>query len=64
MSGQEVDLELQGALRNQEGYSSAQSRTLPVRIIPHRCMPDQFLKVSSSRCSRTFPDLSGFHTPH
>lgn len=41
MSGQEADLELEGALKNQ-GYSSAHSRTLSVRIIPHRYVPDQF----------------------
>lgn len=64
ISGQEADLELEGALRHQEGYSSAHSRTLPVRIIHHRCMPDQFWKVSSSRCPRTFPDLAEFHPLH
>lgn len=55
--GRKQTLEMEGALRKEEAYSSPRSRTLPVRVISHRYMSDLFLKISSSRCSWTFVDL-------
>lgn len=55
MSGQGADPRAGRGLEKPRWLSLQQDP--PVRVISRRCMPDLFLKISSSRCSRTFPDL-------